>query len=127
MIFAGRRRPDCKSRQANALRISRGYATTYRSLTAPPEGGILLPPRLSARTTSRIPLFGKVPLIASESAPFPSASVSLTLTDLPPSVAAEVQQIQQEDPALLNRIVVYGVTRAAIFGALLEELSAPRV
>ena len=70
----------------------------------------------------------KVPVIASDSL-FSSSpvSVSLTLTDLPASVAEEVQQIQQQDPALLSRIVTYGITRAAIFETLLEKLSPARV
>lgn len=67
-------------------------------------------------------------MIASDSL-FPSSpvSISLTLTNLPASVAEEVQQIQLEDPAMLSRIVTYGVTRAAIFEALLEKLSPARV
>lgn len=56
----------------------------------------------------------------------PNASVSVTLTDLPQSVAEEVEQIQREDPALLSRIVTYGITRAVIFETLLENLSPAR-
>lgn len=56
----------------------------------------------------------------------PSVSISLTLTDLPSSVADEVAQIQQNDPALLNRLVTYGITRTVIFETLLETLSPAR-
>jgi hypothetical protein len=53
--------------------------------------------------------------------------VSLTLKNLPFSVAEEIQEVQRSDPDLIQRIVMYGMTRTAIFETLLEELSpAPR-
>lgn len=68
-----------------------------------------------------------MPVIASDSL-FSTSPVSVSLTlDLPASIAEEVQQIQQQDPVMLSRIVTYGVTRAAIFETLLEKLSPTRV
>ncbi len=53
--------------------------------------------------------------------------VSLTLKDLPFSIAEEIQEVQRSQPDLMQRIVMYGMTRSAIFETLLEELSpAPR-
>lgn len=53
--------------------------------------------------------------------------VSLTLKDLPFSMAEEIQEVQRSQPDLMQRIVMYGMTRSAIFETLLEELSpAPR-
>jgi hypothetical protein len=52
--------------------------------------------------------------------------VSLTLADVPPSVAAGVQELQREHPELLRRMVVYSVARAAIFETLREHLSGTR-
>ena len=53
--------------------------------------------------------------------------VSLTLKDLPFSLAEEIAEVQRSDPDLIQRIVMYGMTRTAIFETLLEELSpAPR-
>ena len=49
--------------------------------------------------------------------------VSLTLRDLPSSIAEEIEEVQRSDPALMQRIVMYGMTRTAIFETLLEELS----
>jgi hypothetical protein len=49
--------------------------------------------------------------------------VSLTLTNLPFSLAEEIQEVQRSDPDLMQRIVMYGMTRTAIFETLLEELS----
>ena len=47
--------------------------------------------------------------------------VSLTLKNLPFSVAEEIQEVQRSDPDLIQRIVMYGMTRTAIFETLLEE------
>lgn len=53
--------------------------------------------------------------------------VSLTLKDLPSSLAEEIEEVQRSDPDLMQRIVMYGMTRTAIFETLLDELSpAPR-
>ena len=49
--------------------------------------------------------------------------LSLTLKDLPFSVAEEIAEVQRSDPQLIQRIVMYGMTRTAIFETLLEELS----
>lgn len=49
--------------------------------------------------------------------------VSLTLKDLPYSIAEEIQQVQRSDPDRIQRIVMYGMTRSAIFETLLQELS----
>ena len=59
----------------------------------------------------------------SESISSPGVDVSLTLKNLPFSVAEEIQEVQRADPELIQRIVMYGVTRTAIFEALLENLS----
>lgn len=40
---------------------------------------------------------------------------------VPRSVAAEIQEVQRRDPEVLSRIVLYGMTRRAIF----EHLSRP--
>jgi len=39
---------------------------------------------------------------------------------LPPSVAAEVEEVQRRDPEMLSRMVMYAVTRRTIF----EHLAA---
>ena len=53
--------------------------------------------------------------------------VSLTLKDLPCSIAEEIEEVQRSQPDLMERIVMYGMTRSAIVETLLEELSpAPR-
>ncbi len=38
---------------------------------------------------------------------------------LPRAVVAEIEEVQREDPEVLSRILLYGLTRRAIF----EELS----
>jgi hypothetical protein len=57
----------------------------------------------------------------------PAVSISVTLTDLPSSVAEEIAEIQQNDPDMLKRIVTYGITRTVIFETLVENLSPVRV
>ena len=59
----------------------------------------------------------------SESVASRRVDVSLTLKDLPFSLAEEIAEVQRSDPALIQRIVMYGMTRTAIFETLLEELS----
>lgn len=48
---------------------------------------------------------------------------------LPRSVAAEVEKVQETDPEVLSQMVVYGVTRRAIFDHLASRmgLALPRV
>ena len=63
----------------------------------------------------------------SESLPSRRVDVSLTLKDLPFAVAEKIEEVQRNQPDLMHRIVLYGMTRSAIFETLLEELSpAPR-
>ena len=59
----------------------------------------------------------------SESVASRRVDVSLTLKDLPFSLAEEIAEVQRSDPDLIQRIVMYGMTRTAIFETLLEELS----
>ena len=51
--------------------------------------------------------------------------VSLTLKDLPFAIAEEIEEVQRNQPELMERIVVYGMARSAIFETLLEQLSPP--
>lgn len=43
---------------------------------------------------------------------------------LPQEVAAELEEVQRTDPELLSRLIVYGLTRRAIFHQLKAD---PRV
>lgn len=38
--------------------------------------------------------------------------------ELPRALAAEVEEVQREDPAILSRILLYGLTRRAIYDGL---------
>jgi len=40
---------------------------------------------------------------------------------LPRAVAAEVEEVQRRDPEMLSRILMYGVTRRAIFEHLRSQ------
>lgn len=42
---------------------------------------------------------------------------------LPRAVAAEVEEVQQRDPEFLSRILLYGLTRRAIYRCLLEDVA----
>lgn len=48
-------------------------------------------------------------------------SVTLTVTDLPPEVAAELRRVASDDPALLRRIVTLGVTHQVVYDTLLTS------
>jgi hypothetical protein len=41
---------------------------------------------------------------------------------LPEPVAAELEEVQRTDPEILNRILMYGLTRRAIFEQLAERM-----
>jgi hypothetical protein len=51
----------------------------------------------------------------SELASFP---VHLTVDDLPVDVAEQIREVQDRDPELLRRILVYGITHRIVFEAL---------
>lgn len=38
--------------------------------------------------------------------------------ELPRALAAEVEEVQRENPAILSRILLYGLTRRAIYDGL---------
>ncbi len=46
-----------------------------------------------------------------------TCAVSLSI-ELPRSLAAEVEEVQRRDPEMLRRILMYGLTRRAIFQSL---------
>lgn len=46
-----------------------------------------------------------------------TCAVELRL-ELPRELAAEVEEVQREDPDILGRILLYGLTRRAIFDGL---------
>jgi len=46
-----------------------------------------------------------------------TCAVSLSV-ELPRSVAAEVEEMQRRDPEVLRRILMYGMTRRAIYESL---------
>ena len=43
---------------------------------------------------------------------------------LPRAVAAEIEAVQREDPEVLSRILLYGMTRRAVFEHLMRSGSA---
>jgi hypothetical protein len=46
---------------------------------------------------------------------------------LPGPVAAELEEVQRTDPEMLNRILMYGLTRRAIFEELVERTGLGRL
>ena len=51
-------------------------------------------------------------------------SVDLSVR-LPSEIAAELEEVQRTDPELLSRLIVYGLTRRAIFHQLKAERALP--
>ncbi len=49
-----------------------------------------------------------------------TCAVSLSV-ELPRAVAAEVEEVQKRDPEMLSRILMYGLTRRAIYEGLSES------
>lgn len=47
--------------------------------------------------------------------------ITLTVCHLPADVASEVRQAQVEDPELIRRMLVYGITHRTIFRTLLAH------
>ena len=47
-------------------------------------------------------------------------SVQLTVT-LPKDIAAQAEEVQQADPEFLSRVILYGLTRRAIYRKLREQ------
>ena len=47
--------------------------------------------------------------------------VHLTVTDLPSDVAEQIQEVQTEDPELLRRILLYGITHKTVFQTLSQS------
>lgn len=47
-------------------------------------------------------------------------SVQLTVT-LPKDIAAQAEQVQRTDPEFLSRVILYGLTRRAIYTKLREQ------
>ena len=95
-------------------------------------GSILVHPgtecRLSKPGNLSRPLLPRLAVKRPESLHARRVDVSLTLKDLPFTLAEEIEEVQRSRPDLMERIVMYGMTRSAIFETLLEELSpaAPR-
>lgn len=48
--------------------------------------------------------------------------LSLTVEGLPLEIAEKVQQVQENDPALLRKVMVYAVTRQMVFETLQARL-----
>ena len=44
---------------------------------------------------------------------------------LPRDIAAQLEEVQQTDPELLSRLIVYGLTRRAIFQQLKANRESP--
>ena len=56
-----------------------------------------------------------------DKAPYESAqAVQLTIADLPSDVAERVRTAQVEDPELIRRIVLYGMTHRTVFETLVQ-------
>ena len=47
-------------------------------------------------------------------------SVQLTVT-LPKDIAAQAAEVQQTDPEFLSRVILYGLTRRAIYDTLRDQ------
>lgn len=52
----------------------------------------------------------------------PRVDLSVTVEDLPLEIAVQVQQEQENDPEMLKRVMVYAVTRRAVFETLNRRL-----
>ena len=44
---------------------------------------------------------------------------------LPREIAAQAEEVQQEDPEFLSRVVLYGLTRRSIYRTLRERGESP--
>ena len=49
-----------------------------------------------------------------------TCAVNLSI-ELPRALAAEVEEVQRRDPEMLSRILMYGMTRRAIYESLAES------
>lgn len=47
-------------------------------------------------------------------------SVQLTV-QLPPDIAAQAERVQESDPEFLSRVILYGLTRRAIYNKLRHQ------
>jgi hypothetical protein len=47
--------------------------------------------------------------------------------ELPKAFAAEIEEVQREDPAMLSRILLYGLTRRAIYDGLSRRVRTDEV
>lgn len=56
----------------------------------------------------------------------PLVDVMIRVADLPQDVAEQVEQVQQESPEILRKILMYGMTRRAIFEALAARGEGPQ-
>ena len=54
-----------------------------------------------------------------------TCAVSLSI-ELPRLLAAEVEEVQRRDPELLRRILMYGITRRAIYESLAAATAGDR-
>lgn len=54
-----------------------------------------------------------------------TCAVSLSV-ELPRSLAAEVEEVQRRDPEMLSRILMYGMTRRAIYERLAASAAVER-
>jgi hypothetical protein len=60
--------------------------------------------------------------VTSNTYPGPCVDLSVTVEDLPLEIAEQVRQAQERDPELLKRVMVYAVTRQAVFETLRQRL-----
>lgn len=59
-----------------------------------------------------------------ESLPRPSLEpVNLRVDDLPSDVAEQIREVQNENPDLLRRILLYGMTHRVVFETLSQSWS----
>jgi hypothetical protein len=98
-----------------------------RSLTPSPGACILVLPRRDPPTRSgpeALLLYQRQRRRTVKPNPYagPRVNVSLTVEDLPLEIAEQVQQAQRRDPELLRRVMVYAVTRNAVFETLNTRL-----
>jgi hypothetical protein len=50
--------------------------------------------------------------------PLSTAPVHLTVDRLPADVAAEIREVQLQDPEFLRRVLLYGITHKTVFETL---------
>src|SRR5690606_22340769 len=130
------KRADCASgRWSKSLRINNIGVTDWRGagyavvLTRPTRAPILAP-RSPHRGGGRADAPGPRRIQRESSETYPKGARGGAMSEtravelrvrLPRAVAAEVEGVQRSDPEVLSRILMYGVTRRAIFEHLRSQ------